>query len=227
MIAIYAVLGLVAFVLSLGFNSPLYSWLFEHLALFRGLRAPARFSILAFASLAVIAGCGVDQLQRWYPASRSAIAVLAVILVALECGSAPMRLEDVPTRTPEVYRFIKQLSPGALVELPTPVPPALAGVESTYSFWSTTHWKPLVNGYSGYTTAAYLDTMMQMLTFPDDRSIARLEELGVRYVLVHEILFKPQELTTLLLEIGNRPELIPKGRYRDWGGPADLFELQR
>jgi len=228
-VGLYAGLGCLAFVLSLGFNSPLYRWLFANISLYRGLRAPARFSIFAFCSLSVIAGFGVDQLQRWYstPRARSGVWLAALILVALECGSAPMKLEDVPTRTPEVYKAINDLEPGVLVELPTPVPPALAGVESTYSFWSTTHWKPLVNGYSGFTTSRYLETMARMRTFPDDRSIERLEELGVRYVLVHEHLYDPPKLPKLLIAMGQRRELIPKGRYRDWAGPAALFELRR
>ncbi len=226
---IYAALALLAFLLSLGFNGPLYPWLFAHVSLLSGLRAPARFSILAFCSLAVLAGYGVDRLQRRFPSARAraGVAAAALAAVALESGSAPMKLEPVPRGTPEIYWTLRQLPAGVLVELPTPTPPALAGVESTYSFWSTTHWRPLVNGYSGFTTPGYSETMVRMRTFPDDASIARLRNLDVRYVLVHEHLYDPDKLTDLLDRIVRRRELIPKGRYRDWTGATALFELER
>ena len=50
--------------------------------------------------------------------------------------------------------MVNTLGRGVMVELPTPVPPALAGFDSTYEFWSATHWNPLVNGYSGYVPPA-------------------------------------------------------------------------
>jgi hypothetical protein len=226
---IYAALGVVAFLLSLGFNSPIYPWLFAHVSLLSGLRAPSRCSILAFCSLSVLAGYGIDRLQRRYPIARArnAVAAAALTAVALESGSAPMKLERVPTATPEVYWTIGHLPPGVLVELPTPTPPDLAGVESTYSYWSTTHWRPLVNGYSGFSTPAFTVTMNLMRTFPDNASIARLRELDVRYVLVHEHLYKPEQAARLLARINNRPELVAKGRYRDWTGATELFELER
>ena len=98
----YAVIGLVAVELSFGLNGRLYTWLYAHVSLLHGLRAPARFSILAFCALSVIAGFGVDQLQRWCPTQRARRSVCAVLLVllALECGSAPMNLEDVPRARP-------------------------------------------------------------------------------------------------------------------------------
>ena len=69
--------------------------------------------------------------------------------------------------------------------------------------------------------------MKRMLTFPDDQSIARLKELGVRYVVVHEHFYKPAEVIDLMIGMGRRPDLIPRGRYLDWTGRASLFELQR
>jgi hypothetical protein len=225
----YAVLGLVAVELSLGFNGRLYPWIYAHLWLLHGLRAPARFSILAFCALSVLAGFGVDHLQSRCSTGRSRVAVCtaALILLAIECGSAPMKLEDVPTGTPDVYRMVNRLGPGVMVELPTPRPTALAGVDSTYGFWSITHWNPLVNGYSGYVPKGYVETLKRMLTFPDDESMARLKELDVRYVVVHEHLYKPPEFVDLMLRMEGRSDLIPRGRYRDWTGHAALFELRR
>ena len=47
---------------------------------------------------------------------------------------------------PAVYRFVAQLpASSALIELPF----GEVAFETRYMFYSTTHWRPLVNGYSG------------------------------------------------------------------------------
>ena len=52
-------------------------------------------------------------------------------------------------------------------------------------FASIWHGKPLVNGYSGFTPASYVDNARALGAFPDERSHARLRELGVTHVVVH------------------------------------------
>jgi hypothetical protein len=97
----------------------------------------------------------------------------------------------------------------------------------TFMFWSTYHWHRLVNGYSGYLPGDVIDTMAMMRTFPDDPSVARLEELKVRYVLIHQAFYQRDDYAELMFEIAGRPELIPSGRYRDWvGGDTQIFEVR-
>jgi hypothetical protein len=48
---------------------------------------------------------------------------------------------------------------------------------------STGHWRPLVNGYSGFLPAGYYLRRV-LASFPDDRSQTLLRELGVRYAVV-------------------------------------------
>ena len=72
-----------------------------------------------------------------------------------------------------------------------------------------------------------MDLLETMRNFPDDESIARLQALDVRYILVHEAFYKPAMYADLMIDLAERPELIPGGRYRDWLGPTQLFELKR
>jgi hypothetical protein len=70
--------------------------------------------------------------------------------------------------------------------------------------------------------------MTLMATFPDDESVARLQELGARYVLVHQALYPPADFADLMSAIAERSELIPVGRYRDWmAGDTQIIELRR
>jgi hypothetical protein len=222
---IYLALVALAVELSLGFNGSLYTWLHAHVSVFQGFRAPARFAILACCALAVLAGFGFQSLERLVSAwpARRVLLVTVLVVIGLECGSAPMILADVPGGRSDINTFLKTMSPSVIVEFP------MVDYDLTphFMYQSIHHWNPLVNGYSGYTPADYLETQARMRTFPDDEAIARLQRLGVRYILVHQAFYKPNVYANLMVEATHRPELIPSGRYRDWIGDTQIFELKR
>ena len=58
-------------------------------------------------------------------------------------------------------------------------------------------------------------------------AIARLQDLGVRYVLVHKAFYQSDEYADLMEQILHRAELRPIGRYRDWLADTQIFELER
>ena len=94
-----------------------------------------------------------------------------------------------------------------------------------YEAWSLWHWKPLVNGYSGYYPHDYIETVARMQGFPDDTSVEQLRSHHVRYVVVHRALYDPDVYTRLMLSLAVRPELKPWGAYKDSVGTANIFEL--
>jgi hypothetical protein len=128
----------------------------------------------------------------------------------------------VPTRAPvpDVYRFVKTLDQSVIIELPM-------FLSAEYMYWSTSHWRPLVNGYSGYEPPDYAKTTALMKTFPDDEAIARLRHLDVRYVLVHESFYTADSASALLLRVLRRRDLVSHGKYKDWQGWTHVFELPR
>jgi hypothetical protein len=220
----YFALAVLAVELSLGLNGALYRWLYNHLFAFRGFRAPARFAILACCAMSVLAGFGYQVLQRLLADRPARTFLLATLLVAIgvEAGSSPVALAVQPTAVPPVYRFLQSVPRSVIVEFP------VKDYNPTYMFWSTYHWHSLLNGYSGYSPSDQADTMSLMENFPDDESIERLKELGVRYVLVHQAFYGPAGYADLIYQVSRRAELIPSGRYRDWvGGETQIFEVRR
>ena len=143
--------------------------------------------------------------------------------IGVECGSAPMILTDVPRGAPDVYKYLRTVDQSVMVELP------MVDYDMTplFMYGSIFHWHRLVNGYSGYEPPDYRETRARMREFPDDASIARLNELGVRYVLVHQMYYKAEDFTDLMDRILHRAELIPIGHYRDWTADTQIFELKR
>ena len=137
-----------------------------------------------------------------------------------------MRLQPAP-ETPPVYRLLRQLPRGVVAEFPMPRRSGGSAYDTLYMFSSLSHWFPLVNGYSGFIPAHYLDTLDLMSDFPDEASIGRLKELGTRYVIVHEHGYTRDEYLEIIVGLRARRDIVPFGRYGDVEGlHAELFELR-
>ena len=223
---VYVGILALAVELSFGLNGWLYPWLHRFLFPLQGLRATARASIFAFAALAVLSGFGVQALSRRWPAWSKTPALAAAILaiLAIEYGSAPMKLQPAPATAP-IYQMLRRMPSGVVAELPMPQRLRGSAYDTLYMFSSMSHWFPLVNGYSGFIPEHYLDTMDLMEGFPDAPSIDRLKQLGTRYIIVHEHGYTHDQYMAILTGLRARDDVVPFGRYRDVEGHAELFEL--
>ena len=221
---IYLVILAVAVVLSFGMHGPVYAWLYQRVRPLQGFRAPARFAVFACCALAVLAGFGFRSLRRIVrrrPAHNTLLAAVLVV-IGVEDGSAPMILGDLPTALPDLYKMLQRRERAPIIEFP------LVGWDLSvhYMYWSIHHWHPLVNGYSGYTPPDYNETRQLMSSFPDDASIERLLTLDVRYIVVHESFYRERDYAALMMDLMRRPEVTAFGRFRDWIGWAQIFELK-
>jgi hypothetical protein len=66
-----------------------------------------------------------------------------------------------------------------------------------------------------------------MENFPDDRSIAHLRNIGVRFLIVHPHLYAGDKYASLVERMAERPELRPYGTFPAKGGNAELFLLEK
>ena len=57
-------------------------------------------------------------------------------------------------------------------------------LNAPFMLGSTRFWKPIVNGYSGFKPPSLYVNVEQLRDFPDDRSLASFEGLGVTHVVV-------------------------------------------
>jgi len=234
LIVIYLAIAALSIELSFGLNGRVYSWLFEHVGALQGFRAPARFAVIACCAIAVLAGFGADVLFRRLSAVGAGVAkgavALTFLLLAVEYRNTGMILTDLVSDPPEVYnvyKAVRTLGPGAVVELPLPALDELPGLEVHYAFASIGHWYPLVNGYSGYYPPEYSQTLSRMQRFPDDRSIAQLRNIGVRYLIFHPDRYPAGQYASLVEQMTARRDLRPYGTFPAEGGNADLFLLDR
>lgn len=224
---VYLVAMLAAFELSLGVRGYSYVFLYEHVPLFGGLRAPARFGIFAVFFLAALAAFGyalVESMLR--PAARRVLAVVAVGVLIAEYWVAPLGLVRYPNAAPPLYAWLAQQPAGVVAEIPMPIPRELAGAEPEHTYMSTFHWHPLVNGYSGYFPPSYVHRIERMRGFPDGRAFAQLFKDGVRYLIVHPHLYPRDRRVEVLETLAARPELIHLGRFDAARGEAYVFRIR-
>jgi hypothetical protein len=182
-------LAVIGCLLSLGTRTPVYGWLYAVFPPMSGLRAAARFGVLFLLATALLAGCGLARI-RGRLAGRAAIVtgVAALAVVTLEALRAPMaytRFEGIPG----IYRLLAaEPDPVVLVEVPF-YPPEAIFQNAEYVLNSTAHWRPLMNGYSGYTPATYRDVAWPFWNFPAAWSIDAMRAAGVTHLVVHPARF--------------------------------------
>jgi len=153
----------------------------------RGLRAAARFGYLYLLAIALLAAWGVSALERRFsaqPRMMRLIAAGAVILVTVEAWSGPVRTTSF-TRVPAIYSLLATMpEPVRLVEVP--FYPADAIFENAeYVFNSTAHWRPLMNGYSGFTPDSYRRRAETFWFFPETRALDAIRAEGATHLIVH------------------------------------------
>jgi hypothetical protein len=223
---VYLLLMVTAFEMSLGLRGYSYAFLYDHVALYRGLRALGRLGIFVVMFLAVLAGYGFALLSAGRP--RTVRFGLAAVLVIGLLGEYHLTvpLEAYPNAAPPVYRFLAAQPRGIVAEFPAPQPDALPGHDPEFAYMSTFHWFPLVNGYSGTYPASYLGRIDRLRDFPDARSIDQLRRDQVQYVVVHSYHYAPPEWEPLRLRLETSPDLIQLGRFDDGNGPAFVFRLR-
>jgi len=224
----YAVLIALAFDLSLGLNGILYPLFAASLPLMTGLRAPARFSPLFLLCLSVLASLGLHALTGGLSLSvRRTIVGICAGLCLTEYWSAPINTRTPLLTRPAVYQWLRSQPATVIVELPLPTPSTLWNVETTHQYMSLFHSHRLVNGYSGHAPRSYIRTLEIMKGFPSARSIARLRELGVEYVVVHQRFYQAPEFVALLSAMMQSADFDKPLSLPDAADPAFVFPLRK
>lgn len=207
-VALIAVV-VVGVVLSLGTQTPVYGWLFNVFPPVQGLRAPARFGNLFLLGVAALAGIGLATVGSRLPAPRARLLAIALVaLVSLESLRAPFayaRFEGIPA----IYSLVRQ-TPGRVVLAEVPFyPPNLVFLNGTYVLNSTAHFKPLLNGYSGYIPPSYRRYAEAFQQFPELQAVVAMREAGVTHVMVHPARFNldPERTVQLMERVVQSPLL--------------------
>jgi hypothetical protein len=184
-VAALLALAVTGCVVSLGTRTPVYGWLYAVFPPMSALRAAARFGVLFLLAAALLGGIGLAMIRARLP-RRAAVAVgfSALLLVTVEAMRAPIAYTPFEG-IPGIYTWLaREPEPVVLVEVPF-YPPEAIFQNAEYVLNSTAHWRPLMNGYSGYTPATYREVAWPFWNFPAAASIDAMRAAGVTHVVVH------------------------------------------
>lgn len=190
-----------------------YAVLYEFLPGMDALRVPARMALLVGFFVWVVAGFGAARLLSCIhrPAARVGLAAFLVGAILFESQPRAPAVETlaVGERVPPVYRWLRdRAKAGAVVELPMNV---LS--DPRYLYYSTVHWRPVVNGYGAYLPMSQQHVQAHASRFPDSSAVDVLREIDVRYVITHDQPPAP---------LGNRTDLSMVASF----GSDTVYEIQ-
>jgi hypothetical protein len=225
----YGVGLLFAFDASLGVNGITYPLLYHALFPFRGLRVPARFSMLVGLSLSVLAGYGVarltDGLKR--PWARYVLAAGLAAVIMMESRIA-LTFQPAPAQPPRIYDFFQGRPHAIIAELPAPEGEEAYWKDARYEYFSTFHWMTLVNGNSGFFPRSYVAFLREARAFPDDRSVAMFRDRHIEFIVLHEDGFGITRYDEMIAAMARRPELSEVARDPGLkrGDEARIYQLR-
>jgi hypothetical protein len=226
-IVVYVLVGVIAFEASLGLRGYIYSFLYQYISPFRGLRAPARLGIFVVFSLAVLAGFGYSFLAAALRARRRLVLLALLLTAVLAEYFTTVTLARYPNVAPPVYRLLASQPPGVVAEFPVPSD-GLPGQDPKYAYLSIFHWKPLVNGYSGYYPPSYMSRLLNLRRFPEPFSLRTLRRENVRYLVIHESGYEEKRVLyeQILSTLDEMEGVRNLGTFSDGEGAATVYELQ-
>ncbi|HEX2443187.1 MAG TPA: hypothetical protein VHJ77_04515 [Vicinamibacterales bacterium] len=171
--------------------TPIYPVLHEIIPLFRPVRVPARIGQIVLMMLAVVAGFGVATMRARWRTLRAwpALAAVLVAAVNVEALRAPFKYQRF-SEIPRPYDVLAGERGAVVVELPIYRPRDFLH-NAPYMLYSTRHWRPLLNGYSGFRSASYEKSYAAAQGFPHETSLIALHDLGVTHVVVHGEIYGP------------------------------------
>ena len=212
---------------TLGHRGLIYPWLREHVGVFLGLRVPARFGHLVLLGASVLAGFGLARVRRRFDSTHQAAAAVAAwavgALVVAEYMMWPLSLVPVQTRPDEVSRWLRSAPPGVVAELPLPRTTADIGHDAVAAYRSTFHWQRLLNGYSGFYPASYVDLWGPAASFPDAGSLAAIRGHGAAYFVVREADFGAERFAAVVNRLASRCDVTGAGPFPDGSSAAMIY----
>jgi len=187
-----------------GLEIPLPLRLFQGTPL-EALRAFPRFIVLASLGMCSLAAAGAADLVRsvqTMTGRRSVAKVVAVLLLTVVTLPGAWALHESPLSVIDLAKHhdvdrVLASSNGAVLEVPAPMRAQYVQrslLQSDYMLRSTNHWRPLVNGHTGYAPWWYGALYDELVRLPEKASLEALAELtDIKWIVVHRDLLAERE----------------------------------
>jgi hypothetical protein len=240
LLSLFAIVFIIFILFAMGTTTPLFSWLFYHVSLFRVMRVPSRFVVIAEISMAVFAAFSMRQLLNSITGTTKKRIVTVIILLLLLAEALPQNLPTVDTKKipADHLAVLRQSSSYAVLEVPFGfrgnIYETFGSHHNDISFYyQTRHRIPLIGGYMSMIDEdtwkkMRTNSLIQKLTLCQEaQKCDALDEsdrdhfnrlFRIRYVIFLDENYKALE-HYLVQGLGLTP-LFHKGSITVWENPA-------
>ena len=181
---LYGTLAAIAFWASFGPAAGLYRVLF-HLPAFSFLRAPSRFGLVVVLGLSVLASIALRGVfARLALRRRALVAAIAGAAAVADLTVIPIRWYRAPD-LPAPYARLAQSPRAPVAEFPFYGERIAFPLHAQYMLFSTSHWMPLINGYSDVIPLDFREAAAVLDGFPSNDAFTVLARHRVRYIAIH------------------------------------------
>jgi hypothetical protein len=213
-----------------------YGLLYRFLPVMRGMAGPERVGVLALLGGALLAALAVQALaERCSRAARALVVAALAVWLPLEQWSRPRPAGEVPAAEEvlAVYRWLAADGREPVAEVPV-YPFRARRLWAAYLYFSTYHWRPVPIGRTSFYPPAHEWLVWNLRGFPDAVSLAFLDRLALRSVVVHPRVWEEAEREARLAAVAAEPRLsfrwsfdaVPPARFAALGlGEERVYAL--
>lgn len=163
--ALAGLLAFLALILTLGPTMPyfpLYQLFYEYLPFFNYPRVPARFVMIGFIFLGLLAALGLTGLRNRLVAKGwgrlgTGLSLLIILLVSVEYHTGHSVGLSLMQGDNRIYEEIKRYLPKDRVVLELPIWPGDSHQSSVYEYTVTRTQRPMINGYAPVVARDYIN----------------------------------------------------------------------
>ena len=227
---------------SLGINFFFHHALYQTFGIFHSIRVPARWAMIGYVGLTLLAGLGAQQLAERLAAARhrpakcgATIYAALALLLLFELRAAPLGLVRGEAEPDELTQWLRATPmQGGVVELPISNSDLDGYFPNVgYVLRAADHGRPLVNGYSGFEPplTRELESLTKARPVPAARLFALLESIPASYLVVHNSYLTPPPRRALESALRNGTATGRLRFIRSYGADArtrqDLYAITR
>lgn len=203
-----------------------YSLLYSFAPGFKSLRFPGRMMIFALLGMSIISSYLLARISLEASRLKKSLFFGALaFLIILEGCSLPLPGLRLPgaASLPFPYKWLADAPPGPVAEYP--LADCQSDGDSIYMYYSTFHWKPLVNGYSRVLPPGRESLNKTLQKFPAPVALDTLSSIGVRYILVHLGQYREDAREEMILRLNDLEGVSIRRVYSD--GLDIIYEMPR
>ncbi|NMC51870.1 YfhO family protein [Candidatus Kuenenbacteria bacterium] len=206
--AIYLLIGFVAVLFSLGYYIQFtrgemggligpWAFFYHFVPGFSGVRCVGRYSIFFLLSSAALISIGLRWLfVDYFKNKRKKILFVffsIIILLFVEFSFVPPKEYVAVPPVPKIYNWIKNTSDiNVYLELPLGVGYSENNLGGFYEYYSISHFKKMVNGYSGHSPRNYEGLIIQLCNFDIQKEdLSAIKNYGATHIIFHFDYYPP------------------------------------